>query len=147
MLLLAQVLRVIKIRKASKVDHGSREFRLPITPKILRHIKESWEEDQIDRDRVMLWAAFTLCFFSFMRSGEPCCTTGGVFDQMRDLTPQDIAVDNVRDPKTMKVRLKCSKTDPFREGTDIYLARTGDEICPITATLSWLVIIGNEAGP
>ena len=95
----------------------------------------------------MLWATFTLCFFPFMRSGELCCTTGGAFDQTRDLTPQDIAVDDVRDPKTMKVRLKCSKTDPFREGTDIYLARMDDELCPIAATLSWLVIRGNEGGP
>ena len=60
---LAQVLREIKIRKASEVDHGSRQSRLPITPEILRQIKEAREEDQIDRDRVILWAAFMLCFF------------------------------------------------------------------------------------
>ena len=73
--------------------------------------------------------------------------TGGAFDQTRDLTPQDIAVDDFRGPKTIKVHLKCSKTDPFREGTDVYLARTDDELCPIAAMLSWLVIRGNTEGP
>ena len=72
---------------------------------------------------------------------------GGSFEQSRDLTLHDIAVDDIRNPTTLRVHLKCSKTDPFREGTDIFLARTDDELCPIAAMLSWLVIRGNEDGP
>ena len=36
----------------------------------------------------------------------------------RDITPQVVAVDNIRDPQILKVYLKCSKMDLFREGTD-----------------------------
>ena len=144
---LAQVLRGIKIRTASEGGQGSRQPRLPITPETLRQIKATWEKDHINNDKVMLWAAFTLCFFSFMRSGELCCTSSGTFDQSRDLTPHDISVDDARNPQTMKVHLKYSKTDPFKEGTDIFLARTNDELCPVAAMLSWLVLRGKEDGP
>ena len=78
--------RQYNIPSSFEVDHGNRQSRLPITPEILRHIKEYWEEDQIDRDRVMLWAAFMLCFFSFMQSGELCCTTGGAFSSAQKQT-------------------------------------------------------------
>ena len=145
MLRLAQVLR--GIAKASEGDHKSRQPRLLITPEILQQIKEAWEKDQIDKDRVMLWAAFTLCFFSFICSGKLCCITEGAFDQSCNLTPHDIAVDDVRNPTTMKVHLKCSKTDLFREETDKFLACMDDELCPIAAMLSWLVIRGNKDSP
>ena len=84
----------------------------------------------------MLWAAFTLCFFSFMRSGELCCTSSRTFDQSRDLTPHHISVDNATNPQTLKVHLKCSKTDPFKEETDIFLALMNDKLCPVATVLS-----------
>ena len=146
MLRLAQILRGIKIKKASEGDQGSRQPRLPITPKSLRKIKATWEKDHINKDKVMLWAAFTLCFFSFMRSGELCCTSSGTFDQSQDLTPHDISVNDARNPQTMKEHLKCSKTEPFKEGTDIFLTRTNDKLCPVAAMLSWLVLRGKEDG-
>ncbi len=31
---------------------------------------------------------------------------------------------NIGDPQTIKVRLKASKTDPFRKGVDIVIGRT-----------------------
>lgn len=147
MLRLAQVLRGIKIRKASEGDQGSRQPRLSITPETLRQIKVTWEKDQISKDKVMLWAAFMLCFFSFMRSGELCCTSSRTFDQSQDLTPHDISVDDARNPQTMKVHLKCSKTDSFKEGMNIVLAHMNDELCPVAAMLSWLVLRAKRMAP
>ena len=95
----------------------------------------------------MLWEAFTLYFFSFMSSGELCCTSSRTFAQSRDLTLHDILVDDARNPQTMKVHLKCSKMDPFKEGTDIFLACTNDKLCPVAAMLSWLVLRDKEDGP
>ena len=59
--------------------------------------------DLSTRDHVMLWAACCLAFFGFLRAGE------------------------------FRVRIKCSKTDPFRVGCDIYLGRGSGSVCPITA--------------
>ena len=94
----------------------------------------------------MLWAAFTLCFFSFLRSGELFYTSSRTFDQSQDLALHDISVNDARNPQTMKVHLKCLKTDPFKEGTDIFLARMNDELCPVAAMLFWLVFRGKEDG-
>ena len=44
--------------------------RLPITLEILRRIHQHWKERWVEWDIVMLWAAMTLCFYGFLRSGE-----------------------------------------------------------------------------
>ena len=46
----------------------------------------------------------------------------------------------------VKVRLKCSKTDPFRQGVDVYVGRTGQVLCPVSALLNYLVAHGSEEG-
>ena len=120
---LSQVLQGIKITQAGKRTEGTRQTRLPVTPDVLLRIKTAWEKETINDDRVMLWAAFTLCFFSFMGSGEIGANSESDFDPTRNLTTQDVAIDNLTNPQILKICLKCSKTDPFREGSDIFLAR------------------------
>ena len=78
-------------------------------------------------------------FFSFMRSSKIGAYSESDFYPTRNLNTQDVAIDNLANPQILKVCLKCSKTDPFREGSDIFLARTHDELCPVTAMLTWLV--------
>ena len=78
-------------------------------------------------------------FFSFMRSSKIGAYSESDFYPTRNLTTQDVAIDNLANPQILKIRLKCSKTNPFREGSDIFLARTHDELCPVTAMLTWLV--------
>ena len=137
---LCQVLQGIKIVQASTRGKAAQHQRLPVTPKILRRIKTAWENQGLDIDKIMLWAAFTICFFCFMRSGELGVSNDGTFDPSRDLTANDISVDDIRNPQVLKIRLKHSKTDPFREGTDIVVARTHDDLCPVTAMLAWIVL-------
>ena len=110
-----------------------------MTPGVLCKIKAAWEKETKNNDKLMLWAVFTLCFFSNMRSGETGAYSESDFDPTRNLTTQDVAVDNLVNPQILKIRLKCSKTDPFREEADIFLAHTYDKLCPVTAMLAWLV--------
>ena len=44
------------------------------------------------------------------------------------LTPGNIAIDNHSSPKTMRVRIKQSKADPFRAEINIYLGHTYAEL-------------------
>jgi len=90
----------------------------------------------------MLWAAFTICFFGFIRSGEICSGADGPFNPTSDLTPQDIEIDSIENPQIFRVRLKHSKPDPFREGSpsDIFVSRTQNELCSVSAVLAWLTI-------
>jgi len=95
----------------------------------------------------MLWAAFTMAFFEFFRLGELCASATSGFDMAVTLSPQDVSVDNLGNFQLVKVRLKASKTDPFREGLEVYLARTMDDPCPVSAVLAWLSIRGNSQAP
>ena len=98
--------------------------------------KTAWEKEGLNNDKVMLWAAFLLAFYCFLRSGEVCVVVGEDIDKHRDLTPQDIAIDNVSNPQMLKVHIKCSKTDLFRAGKDIFIARTKDDLCLVAAMLA-----------
>jgi len=142
---LNQVLQGIKICQ-SRTSVVRRQPRLPITPDALLKIKATWERQGIDTDKIMLWAAFTV---AFLRSGELCVGVDGVFDPARDLTAQDVQIDSVNNPQLLKIRLKQSKTDPFRVGADVFMSRTHNKLCPVLALLVWLIRRGNgnQTGP
>ena len=92
----------------------------------------------------MLWAASSLCFFGFFRSGIPRVDA---FDAGTHLMFQDMQVDSLRRPRVLRVWLKSSKTDPFRVGADVYIGHTQDELCPVAAVLSYMVARGAGPGP
>ena len=48
---------------------------------------------------------------------------------------------------TVMVRIKASKTDPFRVGVTAYLGRTDQELCPVAAVLDYIARRGTCAGP
>ena len=96
---------------------------------------------------IMLWAACTTCLFCFLRSGEITASTTCTFHSTYHLTLEDISIDNIGQPGAVRVRIKASKTDPFRKGVDIFLGRTSNSLCPVAALLAYLVIRGKSPGP
>ena len=56
------------------------------------------------------------------------------------LTPEDVSVDNHQTPSLLCIKLKQSKTDPFRAGVSIFLGCTGNQLCPVAAVLAYLAI-------
>lgn len=142
--LLQYVLRGIK-RSPSQ---SPRSPRMPITPAILRTLKEQWTAAAVkDKDFVMLWAACCMGFFGFMRAGEFTVTQVSEFDPAASLCLGDIAVDNHQDPSLVQVRLKQSKTDPFRRGVSIFLGRTRMDLCPVVAILAYVAVRPAVNGP
>jgi len=73
-----------------------------------------------------------------MRAGEITVPSDTDYDQGAHLSFSDIAVDNVTNPSIMQVRIKSSKTDPFRKGVDLYVGRTNTDFCPISAMMAYL---------
>ena len=63
------------------------------------------------------------------------------------MTVSDLQADSLVNPTCFKVRIKCSKTDPFRAGCDIYLGRGVDSVCPIVALGNYLTQRGSTPGP
>ena len=117
--------------------------RLPITIDHLREIQRSL--DLSTRDHNMLWAACCLGFFGFLRAGE--FTVNVPFQPSIHMTVSDLQADALVNPTCFKVYVKCSKTEPFRLGCDIYLGGIEGSICPIRALGSYLASRGSAEGP
>ena len=143
---LAQVIRGIKAAQA-RSPSASRAKRLPITLALLRKIKKSWQGEENRWNSTMLWAAVTMCFFGFLRSGEITLITAESFDEGAHLTFSDVTVDSLQDPRALTIRLKTSKTDPFRVGVDVCIGRTDCDLCPVAAVLAYMVLRGRGKGP
>ena len=88
-----------------------------------------------------------MCFFGFLRAGEIVAYPGSGFDSSIHLSIGDVSVDSRSAPTYLAVSVKASKTDPFRRGVMIYLGRMHDRICPVAATLNYLVVRGTSKGP
>ena len=118
--------------------------KLPISPAILKKLKVAWSPDMKKHDGKMLWAACCLGFFAFLRAGEMTIPSNESYDASVHL---DISVDDSKNPSIMRVRIKQSKTDPFRKGVDLYVGKTGSQLCPVSATLRYLCVRGMSPGP
>lgn len=105
--------------------------RFPITMSILRQLKIQLHycSELEFHDKRMLWAAFCLAFYGFLRSSEFVSPTPHSFDPSTTLLGSDITITRT----TISLTLKSSKTDPFRKGCTIYIGSTDTSTCPISA--------------
>ena len=71
----------------------------------------------------------------------------GVYDASAHLSWGDITVDDPARPSRMEVRIKASKTDPFREGISLFIGKVATDLCLVSAMLAYLVVRGSHAGP
>ncbi len=95
----------------------------------------------------MLWAAASLCFFGFFRSGEITVPSETTYDEGAYLNFEDVTVDCLENPQLLKVRIKASKTDPFRMGVEVFVGRTNCRLCPVAAVLTYMTRRGVGPGP
>ena len=114
--------------------------RYPITIQILISIYNYFQPPQsCNVDHVMLWAAFTLAFFGFLRASEFTCNSSS-FDPTVHLCLRDITfISNIESPNHMLVSIKQSKTDPFREGCTLTIARSTTSVCSVMAMRDYLL--------
>ena len=113
---LSNCLRLGRVIREIKCSQGiSTRERLPVTLTVLSRIRAVLYFESRD---VLFWAACCMGFFGFLRSGE-FTTSNSNFDSRIHLTLADVQIDKNVNPKVIFVRIKCSKTDPFREGYTI----------------------------
>ena len=94
----------------------------------------------------MIWAAMTLAFFGFLRLGEMTCTSP--YSPTIHLSLRDITfLPNILHPEHISVRIKISKTDPFRSGQTIIIGKTNQKVCPVRAMTTYLSFRGTTTGP
>ena len=138
---------VLKGIKKKQLHSESPRERLPITTAIMTRIHNIFARTPNDYHSIMMWAACNLAFFGFLRCGEFTIPCEGDFDPEVHLTINDIAIDDHIMPSTVRVRIKQSKTDPFREGISLFLGKTDHTIYPIKGILPYLAIRGKKLGP
>ena len=93
-------------------DADTPPARLAITTDIMRRFRRLWEARGGDFNTVMLWGVACTCFFGFLRSGEATLPLA----LAAHLSISDVLVDSRSAPSKVLVRIKASKTDPFRLG-------------------------------
>ena len=130
-----------------KMAGQATQTHLPITVQMLHDLKGVWQGAQDQFNASMLWAASCMCFFGFLRTGEIVVPSDAEYDISTHLSVDDILVDNIVAPKWLEVRIKASKTDPFRKGVSVYIGITGSNICPVAAILDYRVRRGSGPGP
>ena len=110
-------------------------------------IKAILTRNPTDYDNTLLWAACCLAFFEFLRCGEFTVPSQEAYNSDMHLSLVDIALDDKSNPTVIQVTIKQSKTDPFRQGVDLYLGKTWKDICSVCAVIPYLVIRGAKPGP
>ena len=106
-------------RGIRRQQSSSERVRLPITINLLRTLKSQLRSSQMSLlEQRLLWTAFTLSFYGFLRASE--CL---------NLTWSDIQLYN----SYISITLRQSKTDPFRRGQSIHIYVTSTTTCPVQA--------------
>ena len=127
------------IQRNQATSHPPR-VRLPITLQIMRSIYDLLTNQPHSYTNILIWAACSLAFFGFLRVSEFTIPSDADYDDECHLSLADVSVDNRGNPQLLRVKIKQSKTDPFRRGVDIYLGATGRTLCPIKAILPYLAL-------
>ncbi|KAK3698551.1 hypothetical protein QZH41_014483, partial [Actinostola sp. cb2023] len=139
-------LRLQRVIRGIKRTQGlAKSERLPVTDQIMLVIRKSLDLDLFDH--CMFWAACNLGYFGFLRASEFTVPNLASFSSLHHLEVGDIAVDSKSHPSCLRVRIKASKTDPFRQGCLIHIGRGSEFLCAVDAVLGYLVLRGNSDGP
>ena len=81
----------------------------------MRSLKHFWEAGGVSFNKAMLWAAACACFFGFLRSGEATVPCASAYDPAVHLSIADVFIDSGTAPTKVLLKIKASKTDPFRK--------------------------------
>ncbi|KAL9964522.1 hypothetical protein ACROYT_G028176 [Oculina patagonica] len=125
------------LRGIKRTNGLSSRCRLPITMSVMRQLKGALSADPqfASQDKLMLWSAFTLAFFGFLRSSEFTSPSSTYFNSLVHLSHSDISFTS---DGSLTMQLKSSKTDPFRKGCSIKLAPSGRSVCAVRAMHRYL---------
>lgn len=133
------------IRGIKRLQGSDKRDRHPVTINVLRKFERQITHTRYDDS--MFWAACCLGFFGFLRSGEFTVASHTSFNHDLHLSIDDIQVDRRHSPNFMLVNIKASKTEQFRKGVTLRLARSGSSICAVRTVLHYLHFRGNKPGP
>jgi len=98
-------------------------------------------------DHCMSWAACSLGYFGFLCASKFSVPNLSSFSSPLHLGVQDIAVDSPSATSCMRIKIKGSKTDPFRKGCLIHIGVGRHPLCAVHALMTYLAFTGDAPGP
>jgi len=143
---LIDCLRLRRVLRGVKQTQGDASSQwLPITDDVLVVIFKALNVNL--PDHCMFWAACCLASFGFLRSAEFTVPNLASYSPSIHLGVADTSVDSASSPSCLHVRIKASKTDPFRKGCFVHIGRGTYPLCALQSLMSYLTIRGNGLGP
>ena len=137
-------LRLQRVLLGIKRHEGSnRRQHQPITIELMHIIFQSLNFS--DYNHTMLWAACSLGFFGFLRAVE--FTVNSPFNSDIHLAVSDVQADSLVNPGSFRIHIKCSKTDPFRQGCYIYIGAGKRNLYLVRALTQYLHVRGSTPDP
>ena len=91
---------------------------------IMGHLKTRWLHGWHTPDNIMLWAAACTGFSGFLQAGEFTVLSVQSYDPEVHLSFSDLAMECHTAPSLFHIRREPFKTDPFRQGADIFVGAT-----------------------
>ncbi len=129
---LKMVLRGTQRANIDRRSHPRRPITRAILHRVLQQVRYSHKLHR--RDKHMLTAAFLLAFFGFLRVSEFTIPSRSRFNPQTHPTKGSIA----RKRKYFTFTIKASKTDQLHKGHKIYILRSDDKFCPVSAMEKYL---------
>ena len=123
-------------------NHGLAHKTIKSYLSAVRHL-----QIKVPRPHHKLHGSFRASIEGFLRAGEMTVPSDHAYDPGVHLNFDDIAIDSKINPSIMRVTIKASKTDPFRQGIKIFVGRTHTDLCLIEAMLAYLAVQGGIQGP
>ena len=143
---LVDCLRLQRVLRGIKRTHGdSSSLRLPVTDDIRMVIFRALDLTHMDHG--MFWAACNIAYFGFLRSAEFTVPNLASYVPAIHLGVADVAEDSHSSPSCLRLRIKASKTDPFRKGCFLHIGKGEFLLCTIHSLLTYLNLRGDAPGP
>ena len=113
-------------------DSRTRIPRQPITLPQLRRLVHFIQYNTYNpHDSAMLTSVVTLAFFGLLRVSKYTSPTRASYDPAHTLLYSDIFLTSPL--RVAAIRIKASKTDPFKSGCIVRVGVIQDDVCPVTA--------------
>lgn len=146
---ISSMVRLFYLLRAIRRVQGAnfrRPQRNPITVQHLHLICHRLQFLQYNNfQRLALWSAATTAFFGLLRCSEYTCQFPTSFNPSTDLRYSNVTISS--NLTIMIIRIRASKTDPFRLGCNIRVGATGDRCCPVRAMSRYLSVHPMPMGP
>ena len=125
--------------------HSPKEWQ-PITFPIMERIHFLLSSHVDNYYNLMIWATCCTAYFGLLRVSKFTASSRNHSNLFTDLLLSDIAIDSHVSPQVIRITLKQSKTDQYRQGTHINLGRTSHPVCPVKALIHYLDRRGGRPG-